>query len=80
MSNRNIHLFGSTTTTGLLLKDLVKKNFTDYNLLFHSRKSKDQVFIDLNVIPKFNKLFEDNENIIISLAPIWLFFKILKSS
>ncbi len=79
MSNRNIHLFGSTTTTGLLLKDLVKKNFTDYNLLFHSRKSKDQVFTDLNVIPKFNKLFEENENIIISLAPIWLFSKYLKA-
>tara|TARA_B100000886_G_scaffold128039_1_gene86348 strand:- start:1493 stop:2383 length:891 start_codon:yes stop_codon:yes gene_type:complete len=79
MAKVNIHIFGSTTTSGLALKELFKNSFKNYNLIFHSRRSKDQFVIDLNDISNIDKIFLENENIIISLAPIWLFSKFLKA-
>ena len=78
MPKRNIHLFGSSTTTGSEIKKMLKFNFSKDNLIFHIRGSKESAFIDLNNFSNFDETYINNENIIISLAPIWLISKFIK--
>lgn len=75
----NIFLFGSTTETGKFIKKNYSNYFKDGAIFTFSSKSKNEIFFDLMTSNYPKELFINQDTIIISLAPIWLFVPFLVS-
>lgn len=75
----NIFLFGGTTGTGRFIKKNYANYFDNATIYNFSRKKGEDQFFDLNSSNYPKELFSDNDSIIISLAPIWLFVPFLIS-
>ena len=74
----NIFLFGSSTKTGQFIEVNYKSFFEDSQIYSFSRKKSSNSYFDLTsfIIP--DNLPLNQEFIIISLAPIWLFVPYLE--
>lgn len=76
----NIHLFGSTSLTGIAYHKLIKE-FGDYNKIFsYSSSKKSNFFFDLSVYQKCQLIDVQKESLIISFAPIWMISEFLETS
>lgn len=75
----NIFLFGSTTETGKFIKKNYAKYFKDGVIFTFSSNSKKDIFFDLKTSNYPKELCINEDTIIISLAPIWLFVPFLVS-
>ena len=75
----NIFLFGSTTETGKFIKKNYAKYFKDGVIFTFSSNSKKEIFFDLKTSNYPKELCINEDTIIISLAPIWLFVPFLIS-
>ena len=75
----NIHLFGSTSLTGITYQKLIKE-LGDYNKVFsYSSSKKSKFFFDLSVYQKCQLREVQKESLIISFAPIWMISDFLET-
>jgi len=74
-----IKLFGASTIAGQYLKKKYDSYLKDTKLTCFSRSNKSDIYFDLSssVYPK--ELFLNEETLIISFSPIWLFVPFLKN-
>ena len=75
----NIHLFGSTSLTGIKYHKLIKE-FGNYNKIFpYSSSKKSNFFFDLSIYKNCQLKDVQKESLIISFAPIWMISDFLET-
>lgn len=66
----NILLFGVSTTSGMMLKNLIDEQNEDFRIISFSRENVKN-FIDLDKPDTVNNINIHNNSILVSFAPIW---------